>query len=421
MKHFSHFIKEFINLLNDKKIIYALVNNNGEFSDLQEKNIVVYIENKRKKEISNIIDNLVKRLNLIYIYKEILCEKNTYIILNPKNLNEFLRIDIFFKELWKGLKIVDVDIILKKRINFNNVFSLPQGSEAAICLIKNILNNGKINDKYKNKIFNDIINDKENFINSLNLFRKTKLLLVNKILNRSWEDIDKIKKRLKLEIYIKNYFLPRNFCRFFSKPGKFIVLLGPDGVGKTTLSYFILSQMEKYGLKVFREHWRPNFLPKIKKTKNTDFSYFNPKINDKQPNKIIANLRLIYYSFDFILGYLFKIYPILIKSLSIFLIERYFYDQLVHPTRYGFYKSKLMKMILNLIPKPDKVFILLSKPENVYKRKQELSLMEIEKLIIEYKNLARFLQSKGIETKIIYNDEKLEDTIIDFFKNFMGV
>jgi len=180
---------------------------------------------------------------------------------------------------------------------------------------------------------------------------------------------------------------PLNNTNRTTRPkGCFIVLIGPDGCGKSTVTSGLIDKTNKTFNGVWHFHWRPKLLPKLKKNKKQTNE---AAISEAPPSTSkyrgpISTIRYLYYWADFVLGYWFIIFPKKITS-TLIIGERYFPDVLVHPERYGFSVPKvLMRITAALVPQPDAIFLLTGKPEDIYARKQELSIEEIREQLASY-------------------------------------
>ena len=101
-------------------------------------------------------------------------------------------------------------------------------------------------------------------------------------------------------------------------------------------------------------------------------------------------LRLFYYSFDYIFGYVIKVYPVIVKKSSIWIFDRYYYDYMIDPKRA---RLSLPSWIINsmnlLIPKPDLILCFGANPKVIFDRKPELPLAEIEKQVNKLRIFAK--------------------------------
>lgn len=162
--------------------------------------------------------------------------------------------------------------------------------------------------------------------------------------------------------------------------GKFIVVLGVDGTGKSSITKQLVELYKEEGRKVIIEHWRPNLLPPLKKKRDiyTDINNNSKEINEITLKKRVVSLfRYVYYIIDFILGYIFKVKK-QVNQGSIFIIERYYFDNLINPERYKFYNDLLGKIAFKFIKRPDNLILVTCNSEVAYKRKKELSINELD-------------------------------------------
>lgn len=189
----------------------------------------------------------------------------------------------------------------------------------------------------------------------------------------------------------KNMDLIKNWRPF----GAFLVVLGPDGVGKTTfiaglrMQLTILQDKDIDNIQLL--HFRPHLIPNINKLltgKVEIIGDFNNPHSAPPAGKFSSLLRISYYSLDYFLGYWLKLRQNMIQGRTI-IFDRYFYDFIVDPRR-----SRLSlptwapQLFIWMIPKPDLVFVLDAPPAEIRRRKQELPIEEIERQIGAYRKLA---------------------------------
>ena len=176
--------------------------------------------------------------------------------------------------------------------------------------------------------------------------------------------------------------------RLICPPGLFVVFVGPDGVGKSTTAKHVATILKMFNIIV--AHYHLGFRPGILPYRNRPIGGPSGEISVK-PNlrEIPGTLRLLYYTLDYILGYYIKIRPLLIRH-GVAVTERYYYDYLVDFRRK---KMKapfgLVKALFKIIPKPDMVILLYDSPEVIYERKEELSIPEIKRHMVEFERLGR--------------------------------
>ena len=183
----------------------------------------------------------------------------------------------------------------------------------------------------------------------------------------------------------------RQCKRVFRPSGLFIVLIGPDGCGKTTISTALRNDMKRNFRAVWRFHWRPKLLPKLGGSGNNSDS--NSQSDNNAPptppdkakyNQLVSMVRFCYYLTDFVFGYWLVIYPK--KARSTFIVgERYFADILVHPVRYGFnLPGWFMRACTAFVPKPDAIVLLSGDAQRIHNRKPELDVTTISEQLKQY-------------------------------------
>ncbi|MDH5570719.1 MAG: hypothetical protein OEY89_03075 [Gammaproteobacteria bacterium] len=218
------------------------------------------------------------------------------------------------------------------------------------------------------------------------------------------------KKHPFLFLYGKACSFSRKIKRFIYPTGLFIVIVGPDGCGKSTINTGATKSLERAFRKTWSFHWRPGLLPKLgKKSSNSNFSDNSPNQKSKYKGAI-SYLRFIYYWLDFILGYWLIVYPK--KAQTTFIIsERYYLDILVHPERYGFSCPQwFIKLFGLFVPKPDLVFLLSADPQKIHDRKPELPVDVIAEQIKQYSDV---ISSWG-DSSIIDTSQDIQTSTSDF-------
>lgn len=182
--------------------------------------------------------------------------------------------------------------------------------------------------------------------------------------------------------------------------GRFIILLGPDGAGKSSvinnLKNMPLSQKIE-GVEVF--HFRPHAI--TGKRSEYDQSVCDPHSQSSR-NFVLSFIKLLYLVIDNIIGFLTIIRPLMKKNYLV-IFDRYLYDILVDPKRYRHRGSKVITRVLcSLVPVPDIFIVLLAPVSIIQKRKQEVSEDETERQLKAYRALSE-----------IYTDVEIVDSSSD--------
>jgi thymidylate kinase len=194
---------------------------------------------------------------------------------------------------------------------------------------------------------------------------------------------------------------------------QFIAVLGTDGSGKSTLLNAIVPLIEKkMSGKVVVHHLRPDLLPPLGRFRGVrhEPGYVCVNPHGSKPSGFAGSLfRLTYLVCDYILGYWFKVRPMLRrKEIACWVFDRYAYDILIDPLRFRIKLPRwIIRLYLKIVPRPNIVLCLGGDPEKIFARKPETSLEEVSRQMIELEKLSEGLpNARMIDTTV-----SIEDTI----------
>ncbi len=165
----------------------------------------------------------------------------------------------------------------------------------------------------------------------------------------------------------------RRIRRWLQPTGLFVVILGPDGVGKTTLINHLVQVLGPAFRRHRVFHWRPMLLWRRKDTGPVTEPHGRP-----EHPAWWSVARLFSHLLDYWFGYGLVIRPLLARS-GLVVFDRYFHDLLVDPRRYR-YGGPLwpVRALRPLIPKPDLVLLLDAPEEVILSRKQEVAPEQVQ-------------------------------------------
>jgi thymidylate kinase len=176
----------------------------------------------------------------------------------------------------------------------------------------------------------------------------------------------------------------RRVRRWFQPTGLFVIVMGPDGVGKSTLIENLIQTVGHAFRRHRVFHWRPMLLWRRRTTSDST-----------QPHSQAAHgglrsvAQLFAHLLDYWMGYWLVIRPLLARS-GLVVFDRYFDDVLIDPKRYRYGgPSWLAQNVRLLIPKPDLILVLDAPNEVVLSRKQEVAAEELQRqrrMYSEYQN-----------------------------------
>jgi thymidylate kinase len=172
--------------------------------------------------------------------------------------------------------------------------------------------------------------------------------------------------------------------RFLRPPGFHLVMLGPDGAGKSS----VIDALEKSMVGPFARVHTLGFAPPIYKL------WRKGPVKTDTPHALaprsyaVSMLRALFWLVYNLSGYVSLRWA---KSRSTLVLnDRHFIDILVDPVRYRYGGPKwILHLIRKLIPAPDAIVLLHGPPEVLQARKRELTLAETERQCRDYLALVR--------------------------------
>ena len=321
--------------------------------------------------------------------------------LKPK----FFNIDICSDYFWNGQYLISADEILKERIKNRSItgtdtaFYTPNPAKGfAYYLIKKTI---KLNLNCKQARYLRIEWDRDSAGCKKEILRfwsgKDAARIAHALEVRDYNALNDMMPRLrkvlrwKLNFSIFNFYreLKRILQRILKPTGLLVAFIGPDGSGKSSTIDHIINDL----MPAFRNthvcHLRPRILLRNTKTAKP---MKNP--HGKAPRGQLSSvLKLFYYFFDFSIGYLLKIRPLITRS-TLVLFDRYYHDILVDPKRFRYSASILLARVIGkAIPEPN-IWILLDSPPHVIQlRKKETSYEETNRQRNAYLELSTRLNN----------------------------
>lgn len=353
--------------------------------------------------------------------------------------NEHLHVDIWTGFSFKGLKYINLHSLLDRKIQHKLFFIPSPSDELTLSFLKEYLHNQKIRkDKLSilqnlikigdGKEFDSYFNEKEAAMFKTwigegsvpkNANFKSHLKSLKKENRKAHGAFSILKEKLKYGITEAKGLL--------NGTGLFMVLIGPDGSGKTTTSNEIKTKIAKRffsGMKYF--HFWFGILPELSSFRKSKKA---SKLNKEEEKEEETNtavtvsggplkrlVHVMYYLLDFIAGNVKMMKMRYYNDLVLF--DRYYFDYFIHKD----YKKtpRFLKVLYSkLSPKPDLIIFLNSDAQAIFDRKPELSVEEIKaqqneiQLLLEnkklYKETVEIKTDKGLHTiepqirKAIYN------------------
>jgi thymidylate kinase len=187
--------------------------------------------------------------------------------------------------------------------------------------------------------------------------------------------------------------LCRKTRRFFRPTGFFVVLVGPDGCGKSTVAGLLQQRLARSFRRTWRFHWRPGLLPRLGRKPVVGTA---PPPAEARTGRTVSILRFLYYLADFIMGHWLVIYPRKAQT-TLIVGERYFADVVVNPGRYGFrLPAWILRAASAFVPAPDLIVALEDDPKAIVRRKAEIPVEEVSRQILKFRAELRRWKTSAI-------------------------
>lgn len=311
------------------------------------------------------------------------------------NDQEFLQVDFCTHYERNGRVILNIDELLQNRRKYNNFYVPCPVMEFTYIFVKKILKKefSEASKIQLQQLLKEIQSEEGDIKCILKRYFSEEDIssILQQIENDEYEMIKLDTLRIQLLkstfsvgtcLHYQWFDFKRKISRIIHPTGLFIVLLGVDGSGKTTIA----NELEKRYATAFRKikhyHSRVRVLKDISQINPSGEKgdVTNPHEKKNHTNIIISIIKFFYYYLDFLIGNLL-ITISKIKS-SLVVVERYYYDYLIDKVRYNLkLPDGFLRFWGHLVKKPDIIFVLTGEPEKLYARKHEITIEEIQQQI----------------------------------------
>jgi thymidylate kinase len=320
--------------------------------------------------------------------------------LEDNNIN-LVKIDLMTETAYMSfIPIVKKHTIEKNMVKYNNFYVVSNELEGCMHLLYPLVTFGIVKDKYKEKLVK--LAENKLFVSNLSsvIGKDLTLVVCNLLSHRKWTEVEKLSFKIRNKIIFGFFidivttnrfnkvfkFIYSCFYRLFSNNGLVVSFTGLDGVGKTTTKDKLIEDSEKYFIKAkTREfYWRPFLLPRPGYFVNNsvepseEYEKSGRRVyNESIKNTFLSYVKYFYYVLDFFLGRVKYLKSAKTGGLVIF--DRYHFDNIIYPERFGFRVDKPLMCLIDkyIIPQPDILFYLTANTDELYDRKKEISINEI--------------------------------------------
>lgn len=387
--------KEIFNFLMDKfekqNIDYVILHSYQCLPERFDSDIDIAINVQKITDAIKLLDELLKPTE----WRVVQYWRHEYyaadcVISNDK---EYLQVDFCIHYERNGRVVLPVQELINKRQKYNNFYIPSAETEFTYILVKKILKK-KFSDGSKEQLtalWNNMLAQEHATVQkSLSRFLSEEKIekIIAQIRDGNYDNIDIVSahnellnktSEFKANLHYTFFDCRRKLERIIHPTGVFVVLLGVDGAGKTTIAEELKARSTVAYRRIKHYHSRVRVLKDISQIKsgNAPIAASNPHGNKRKSGKTVSVMKFGYYLLDFLIGNVI-ITKAKIQS-SLVLIERYYYDYSIDKVRYNLNLSdRFIKFFGHLVKKPDVIFILTGDSQILYKRKYEISVEEIQ-------------------------------------------
>lgn len=388
---------------DDKGVIYAILRNPDRLPDYTRNDVDLLVAPESLETVSHLILREAGQCGW-----QVLSTLNKFqyrchwLVQGPLASVETLQIDLLAGLNYRRWPYARAGIGLSKRYRHRNGFwAVPPGFEAGIALVKELLARGFIREEIREGIKTQAAADPETFEGGLRGCLSPDLVgsLQRAAGAGRWAELaTPLASQVKTQVVrpmhrgllslvpysvatLRHYLRPPLSC--------FVVLIGPDGSGKTSVAEQLGSQLLNQPFKVVKRG-KSNFgvLPPLNVIRNSLRRVFGHQPVRRmeapvgtfhsgmiRPNPLPASLVYVaYYAFDAWLG------RIILRrwrgQCGLIIFDRYYYDYYYqvgnrHAPRW------YLRLLELLVPVPDLLVHLDRDPEEIFSKKPELSVAEI--------------------------------------------
>jgi len=418
-------LSKLFEILENEKIPYCILHSYQDLPEKVSSDVDICVETFDEKKLDEIVWK-VSRLEGCKVVSKLYYDipKGFYYVLSLES-SQFLQLDFLNDPIGVNrYHFKSTELLLIRRVQ-RGINISAQEIEAIYILVKKVIKKQFF--KNHQERLEGLYGESNQSINELikKYFGPGKIQLLKQLLHvNDGKEKEFLLTELRKAFFTKQILLKpwkwpliifyqtiRIIRRIKEPTGILVCVLSPDGGGKSSVSKAILERLSGAFRKTDYIHWRPGFLPQIrtlfsKSEAGNEFPITNPH-GSKQRERTSSLLRWFYYTLDYIIGYYLKILPMKIRTTAV-VMDRYYYDVIVDPKRYGFNLPKwLLKLPLRIIPKPDLTIYLDNGPEEFFKRKQELPVEELKRQVEVWREFISELPN----AKIVTTDKPFDDVV----------
>lgn len=427
------YLKEIFTKLNGSNFRYAVLRGYETLPFEVSHDIDFGVHFDDLNSMINELENISHQFGYKLVYKS---ERMGFSQLYFYREGHCLKLDFWSEFSYKGLKYLEMHSVLQQTKIHNGIKVLNEEAEVLVSFLKEFLHNSWIR-KDKIEILKEKLS-KYSFMSIESLYLSNKNMIdFSSYILQSKTELKIEAKGFKKELFFRNIRI-NGFFKLISnllvyiykflkdalkKKGVFVVLIGPDGSGKTTIAKMLINEVKEKTscyTSSYYLHGRFGFIPNLayllgkEKEENNIMKFGVVQTQALKPHGLFRiTLYMLYYSIDFALGY-FKLLQLKFSH-KIIVADRYFYDYF-YQEHFHKYPKVLYNIYMKLLPTPDIVVFLKGDIHAIRKRKPELS---IDRINIQQKNIQKLLAD--IENGVTVDSSQELTKTYNEIKNYINL
>ncbi|MGB2351683.1 MAG: hypothetical protein ACPH9O_08665 [Akkermansiaceae bacterium] len=324
-------------------------------------------------------------------------------LISPGPEHRYLPIDFFGGCHHRFYAIADGAYGLRARKrNAAGVNVVPEGFGAALALLKELTRHPSFKENSREEVARGAREDAESFRRAVLQVLGEELTenLLNACQNDNWDVVEALVPEIRNAVRNGQTFWSPDASEFFFsnisqhlRPpmSGLVVLLGPDGSGKSTIADRVAQELYKQPYKICRRYeYNFRILPELKQFKKWVAGLLGRKLQEQEviePGTEGSGMNadhhalkgmgyVTYYALGYILGRL-PLFKLRGRG-ALLVFARYFHDY-YYQRGYGKVPRWYLRVLEALVPKPDLILYLDRDAEEIYRGKPELDVDEIRR------------------------------------------
>ncbi|MEK6758951.1 MAG: hypothetical protein AABY51_04195 [Deltaproteobacteria bacterium] len=405
----SGFLHAFFNTLNGMSVEYSVIRN---YETLPQKvtgtDIDMVVRSADFRRITSAVDAVARSVGYARwksYRKNYDIVQTSYAPIECENPEDVVRVDFMMDGVkWRGLDLMDPQVIWDNTVTLGGVRVLKDPAKTALTLINSLVFGSGLKEKYlaeytsleggdkkrADKLISDSIGASAKHVieHLAALSSQPSGHPASALDTRPIRSSFMKAKAMKAPSILSGLasWAKTSVTRLLAPPGLFVVFIGPDGCGKSTMNAEVQRRCARMfsGVDTFHLFPKPGIFASLDRKsmkrwekRHTDRQEWELRSATFPAWKSIA--RCSYLLLRFWAGYLLWVYPRVSRG-RLVIGERWCYDILFDPASKGIgLPYRLRRFFYSLCPSPSVTLVLAGAPEKMAERKKELPVGEITK------------------------------------------